>query len=603
MLRQMELLKDLMEPLRGTLARKLLRCGERRALGVRSVYREARAAAPSVVARGKVEHLDSDGARCGEAGPSELVEGAMVAAHVRRAASARALGAASCSRRRWRRCAAASLCAPAAAPPRHLGATPFFRNLAWKVRWGVAALLEFVELRKGDRIFRKGDAGDALYVVVAGRVAISRRQQKALGAAGSAERRRHRNPRHRRRRRGASVVWRARLWLKEPRAADAAAAETPTTLLVLERSSFRGLPPPRPRFRDACRTAAESIKTINELSKRARLDTCRERAERRSVREVWLVGRHGSRGEALQGRRAPIFRAPRSRSRWTRSRRALAACAGPGVSGGGPLGWLSVVVCTVHKTPPRPSQLLRRPATSSYLRELWSRVVGQPVTVLAARAILTMLEQLDRIRGYATELLYRRLSIAGGEHLGALAPNSAVTLVGASYLTGEADAEEVLARARARAVGRALVHVPPRLRGDRRHELHERRRLGLHDADGPDAARGRSRRTTLAARGAAVALDVVALADAAAAAPAAAPAPADGGGGRAAAPAPAPAADDGDGGGEAAARGRGRRRLHCSRSSPTAPMRRLGSTRSSSRAPRRARRPGGGSGPPRSPRC
>ena len=57
-----------------------------------------------------------------------------------------------------------------------------------------------------------------------------------------------------------------------------------------------------------------------------------------------------------------------------------------------------------------------------------------------------MLEQLDRIRGYATELLYRRLSLAGGEHLGALAPNSAVTLVGASYLTGEADAEEVLAR-------------------------------------------------------------------------------------------------------------------------------------------------------------
>ena len=57
-----------------------------------------------------------------------------------------------------------------------------------------------------------------------------------------------------------------------------------------------------------------------------------------------------------------------------------------------------------------------------------------------------MLEQLDRIRGYATELLYRRLSLAGGEHLGALAPNTAVTLVGASYLTGEADAEEVLAR-------------------------------------------------------------------------------------------------------------------------------------------------------------
>ena len=47
-----------------------------------------------VVLRGKVEHLDSDGARCGEAGPSELVgEGAMVAAHVRRAGSARALEA------------------------------------------------------------------------------------------------------------------------------------------------------------------------------------------------------------------------------------------------------------------------------------------------------------------------------------------------------------------------------------------------------------------------------------------------------------------------------------------------------------------------------
>ena len=39
-----------------------------------------------------------------------------------------------------------------------------------------------------------------------------------------------------------------------------------------------------------------------------------------------------------------------------------------------------------------------------------------------------MLEQLDRIRGYATELLYRRLSLAGGEHLGALAPNSAFEL-------------------------------------------------------------------------------------------------------------------------------------------------------------------------------
>ena len=280
-LRQMELLKDLMEPLRDTLARELLRCGERRALGrYASVYRDgARGRAGFVVLRGKVEHLDSDGARCGEAGPSELVgEGAMVAAHVRRAGSARALEATELL----------VLTQPAVAALRggefvrrqllrrhvaeRLGATPFFRNLAWKVRWGVAALLEFVELRKGDRIFRKGDAGDALYVVVAGRVAISRRQQKALGAADGAGE-------------GAIEIlatvgaaaerpWfgELSLWLKEPRAADAAAAETPTTLLVLERSGFAGFLRLVPEFRDACRTAAESIKTINELSKRARLE-------------------------------------------------------------------------------------------------------------------------------------------------------------------------------------------------------------------------------------------------------------------------------------------------------------------------------------------
>ena len=166
-----------------------------------------------------------------------------------------------------------------------------------------------------------------------------------------------------------------------------------------------------------------------------------------------------------------------------------------------------------------------------------------------------MLEQLDRIRGYATELLYRRLSLAGGEHLGALAPNSAVTLVGASYLTGEADAEEVLAR--------VLEHA-------RSGVLWFTYRRGFAAIAGTsftsDAGWGCMMRTgqmllaqALAAHhfGRAwrsVALDVVALAEAAAAAPAAAPAPADGGG-EAAAPAPAPAADDGDGGsGEAATR-------------------------------------------------
>ena len=215
-----------------------------------------------------------------------------------------------------------------------------------------------------------------------------------------------------------------------------------------------------------------------------------------------------------------------------------------------------------------------------------------------------MLEQLDRIRGYATELLYRRLSIAGGEQLGALAPHSAVTLAGASYLTGEADAEEVLAR--------VLEHA-------RSGVLWFTYRRGFAAIAGTsftsDAGWGCMMRTgqmllaqALAAHhfGRAwrsVALDVVALGEAAAAAPAAAPAPADGGD-EAAAPAPAPAADDGDGGGGEAAAREARAQeaslLALFADCAEAPF---GIHQIVLEGAAQARRPGGGSGPPRSPRC
>ena len=95
-----------------------------------------------------------------------------------------------------------------------LKSAPVFERVAGEDLWPLARLAEVRSFEAGTRVFGQGDLGDALYVVLTGRVAIERRGRR-LGELGPGE-----------------AFGEMALLDAEPRSADAVAVESSDLLSI-----------------------------------------------------------------------------------------------------------------------------------------------------------------------------------------------------------------------------------------------------------------------------------------------------------------------------------------------------------------------------------
>ena len=125
--------------------------------------------------------------------------------------------------------------------------------------------MDVAHLATGETVFKEGDPGAQLYVLVEGRVEVQKlvtAKYHGKGDKGKMQFLAEYNDRSDRPWFGELALWSSR-----PRAASAVCTES-TRLLILPQSNFRAFLEAVPTFQDVCQAAATAYKTVNKLRER-----------------------------------------------------------------------------------------------------------------------------------------------------------------------------------------------------------------------------------------------------------------------------------------------------------------------------------------------